>query len=80
MAIPGLDDAASVLEMRERQIRLARRLQTLGLRALEELEAKRQLNLSSDDAKALINAGKAMATALGDDPERIDDAPENKPN
>jgi len=82
---PGLDDAESIIEMRQRHLSIGLQMQRLACIALEELEAKvkvgEPLNLTADDAKALLSAGEQLERdALGKEPDD-DNAPiPKKPN
>jgi hypothetical protein len=76
---PRLDDVESIASMRRRHLRLALRMQALGVLGLEELEKKAKagepLNLTAEDAKTLLDAGaKLEREALGQK-EPKDNAP-----
>jgi hypothetical protein len=86
--VTGLDDAASIIEMRQRHLDVALRMQRVAVRAIEELEQKlargEPLNLSAEDAKTLLNASaKLERSALGEKEPADGDAPipkAKKPN
>ena len=83
---PGLDDAESIIEMRQRHLSIGLRMQKLALLALEELEAKaaagKPLNLTTEDAYVFLSAGEQLERdALGGKKPDDDDAPmSRKPN
>jgi hypothetical protein len=67
MSIPGFDDAEAILAMRRRHLEIGMRMQAVAVAALKELEQKvasgQPLNLSTEDAKKLLDAGTALERA-----------------
>ena len=65
------DSPQAIREMNARHVRLGRRMQAVGLRALAELERKLaagEISLSVEEAKALFDGGAKLrqAAALED--------------
>lgn len=82
--IIDLDSPLAHRQMRERHIRIGKRMQAIGMLALAEIERRVQageLVLSTEDALELVRAGAEMRRLAQDKPD--DDAPippDSKPN